>query len=45
MRKLEETLILRIIEKLDECGDPFYPVSHLAHDLKEVENEKTSAPA
>ncbi|MEQ8431708.1 MAG: hypothetical protein RIB69_14865 [Roseovarius sp.] len=40
MSQLDPVLVVKIIDKLEEKGDPYYPVSHLAHDLGEVENER-----
>lgn len=40
MPQLDPTLVVRIIDQLEEKGDPYYPVSHLAHDLEQVENER-----
>lgn len=38
MSQLDQNLVLKIIDQLDEKGDPYYPVSHLAHDLGQAEN-------
>ncbi len=39
MPQLDEELVINIIDALEGSGDPFYSVSHLAHDLKCVEND------
>lgn len=40
MSQLDPKLVVKIIDQLDEMGDPYYPVSHLAHDLEQVENKR-----
>ena len=39
MPQLDQELIIKIIDTLEDKGDPYYPVSHLAHDLECTENE------
>lgn len=40
MSQLDPKLVVKIIDLLDNKGDPYYPVSHLAHDLDQAENER-----
>lgn len=39
MAQLSSDTIIRIIDALEEKGDPFYPVSRLAHELGFAEND------
>ena len=39
MAKLNPETIIKIIDALEEKGDPFYPVSRLAHNLGFAENK------